>query len=289
MGQRTVVITDSLACLPPEIAGRYNIRIVPLSFIIKGRVYRDWVDISPSEAYQLFLENPDTFQSSAPSPMDFINVFREAGRDAGSIFCVTVSDKLSMTYQAALLAKEQVKMELPQISLEVFNSRTATATEGFIALAVARAAADGKDFAGVREAAQEVSLKVNLVAVLDTIRHVYRSGRIPKVASQVGSVLHVKPMLGITPDSEGTVRFFGIIRSRQSGIERMLKIMKDQVGDNPVHVAVMHAYVQEEANKLKETVTNSFNCAEAWLSDFSPLMGYAIGTGALGLAFYGES
>jgi len=252
-------------------------------------VYRDWIDISPSEAYQLFLENPDTFQTSAPSPMDFVNVFRGAGRDAESIFCVTVSDKLSMTYQAALLARKQIKTELPQISLEVFNSKTATATEGFIALAAARSAADGKDFITVKETAHQVSQKVNLVAVLDTIRHVYRSGRIPKVASQVGSVLHVKPMLGITPDSEGVVRFLGIIRSRQSGVERMLKIMKEKVGENPVHVSVMHAYVPEEANKLKETVSNSFNCAEVWLSDFSPLMGYAIGTGALGLAFYGES
>jgi DegV family protein with EDD domain len=251
-------------------------------------VYRDWIDISPSEAYQLFLEDPENFQSSAPSPMDFVNAFREAGKGAESIFCVTVSDKLSTTYQAALLASEQVKTELPQISLEVFNSKTATATEGFVALAAARAAADGKDFTRVKEAAQEVSQKVNLIAVLDTIRHVYRSGRIPKVASQVGSVLHVKPMLGISPESEGKVHFIGIIRSRQSGIERMLQMMKEKVGENPVHVAVMHAYATEEAKKLKETVTNSFNCTEVWLSDFSPLMGYAIGTGALGLAFYGE-
>jgi fatty acid-binding protein DegV len=50
----------------------------------------------------------------------------------------------------------------------------------------------------------------------------------------------------------------------------------------------MHAYATEEAKKLKETVASSFKCAEIWLSDFSPLMGYAIGTGALGLAFYGE-
>jgi fatty acid-binding protein DegV len=65
-------------------------------------------------------------------------------------------------------------------------------------------------------------------------------------------------------------------------------MMKEKVGEYPVHVAIMHAYVLEEAEKLKETITNSFNCTEVWLSDFSPLMGYAIGTGALGLAFYGE-
>jgi DegV family protein with EDD domain len=289
MGQRIAVITDSLACLPFEIANKYGIKIIPLSFIIKGKIYRDWVDISPSEAYQLFLEDPETFQSSAPSPMDYINAFRETSRNSDAIFCVTVSDSLSITYQAALMAKKQIKAELPKISLEVFNSRTATATEGFIALAAARAAADGKNFTGVKEFAQKVSKKVNLVAVLDTIRHVYRSGRIPKVASQVGSVLHVRPMLGITPDSEGKVRFLGIIRSRQSGVERMLKMMEEKVGERPVHVAIMHAYALEEANKLKETVAKSFNCAELWLSDFSPLMGYAIGTGALGLAFYGES
>ena len=80
----------------------------------------------------------------------------------------------------------------------------------------------------------------------------------------------------------------GAVRSRERGIERMLKIMSDKVGQDPVHVAVTHAYALEEAQRLKERVASAFNCVELWISEFSPLMGYATGTGTLGLAFYPE-
>ncbi len=62
--------------------------------------------------------------------------------------------------------------------------------------------------------------------------------------------------------------------------------MRDRVGLNPVHVAVTHAYALEDAEMLKERISSEFNCAELWISEFSPLMGYACGTGTLGIAFY---
>jgi fatty acid-binding protein DegV len=86
--------------------------------------------------------------------------------------------------------------------------------------------------------------------------------------------------------SSGLVRFIGAVRSRERGIEKMLKIMRNRVGQTQVHVAVMHAYALEEARKLKERVAAEFNCAELWITGFSPIMGYATGTGTLGLAFY---
>ena len=62
--------------------------------------------------------------------------------------------------------------------------------------------------------------------------------------------------------------------------------MRDRVVEKPVHVAVMYAYVREEAEILKERVAAEFNCAELWLTEFSPVMGYATGTGTLGFAYY---
>ena len=64
--------------------------------------------------------------------------------------------------------------------------------------------------------------------------------------------------------------------------------MRDKVGKSPVHVAVMHAYARDEGEKLKERISSEFNCAELWVTEFSPVMGYATGTGTLGLAFYKE-
>ena len=138
--------------------------------------------------------------------------------------------------------------------------------------------------AEVVKVAEEVRDKVTFVILLDTIRHVYRSGRIPKVAAQVGSVFNIRPILTVS----GTVHFAGAVRNRRHGIDRILQMMRDKVGLSPVHVAVMHAYALNEAEKLMEQVSSEFNCAELWVTEFSPVMGYATGTGTLGLAFYCE-
>ena len=65
-------------------------------------------------------------------------------------------------------------------------------------------------------------------------------------------------------------------------------MIRGKVGQSPVHVAVIHAYALDEAERLKERVSSEFNCAELWLTEHSPIMGYACGTGTLGLAFYKE-
>ncbi len=230
------------------------------------------------------MKDPDSFKSSAASPEDCLQAYRSASKRSSNILCVTVSSALSTVYNVAMEAKELVKTELPDISIEVLDSRTATPAEGFIALAAARAAAEGKELAEVVSAAEQVKDKVNVVVFLDTIRHVYRSGRIPKVASQIGSMLNIKPILTVS----GKVNFSSAVRNRKHGIERVLQMMREKVGQNPVHVAVMHAYAPDEAGKLKERVESDFNCVESWLAEFSPIMGYACGTGTVGVAFYPE-
>ena len=285
MKRKVAIVADSIACLTRELVEQYGIKIAPISLYFGDRVYKDWVDITPDEAYELFLKDPESFKTSGINPGDCLEAYREASKQAKSILCITLSAKLSVAYQSALEAKERAKVELPQTSIEVLDSQTVTAAEGFVVLAAARAAEEGKNLAEVVKVAGEMRDRVTFLAFLDTIRHVYRTGRIPKIAAQAGSMLNIKPIL---TSSSGLVRFIGAVRSREQGIEKLLKIMRDKVGQNPVHVAVMHAYVLEEAEGLKERVSSEFNCAELWITGFSPVMGYATGTGTLGLAFYKE-
>ena len=256
--QKVTVIADSIACLTRELVDQYGIGMIPVNFYACGKLYRDWIDITPTEAYKLFLQEPDTFKSSAASPEDCLQAFRDASKLTPNILCVTVSAKLSMMYDAAQKAKELARTELPDSTIEVLDSYSATPSEGMVALAAARAAAEGKDLAEVVSVAEKIRNKVNAVIILDTIRHVYRSGRIPKIASQIGSALNIKPILTVSE----LVHFAGVVRSRKQGIERLLQMMRDKVGNNPVHVAVTHAYALDEAEKLKERILSEFNCTE---------------------------
>jgi len=282
---KVAIVADSVACLTREMVEQYGITIAPIPISFQGRIYRDWVDITPTEAYELFLKDPGSFRTAGASPGIFLEAYREASKRAKDIVCVTLSTKLSGAYDAARQAIEEARKELSQITIEVVDSKTVTASEGFVALAAARAAEAGKSLAEVVGAAEEMRDRVTFLALLDTIRHVYRTGRIPKIAAMAGSVLSIKPIL---TSSGGLVKFAGAVRSRAHGIEKMLKIMRNKVGQSPAHVAVMHAYAPDEAEKLKERVSAEFNCAELWITEFSPVMGYATGTGTLGLAFYRE-
>jgi DegV family protein with EDD domain len=273
-----------VACLNRELAEKFNIDIIPINFLAGGKVYRDWVDITPSEAYKLFLADPDSFRTSAPSPAECLEAFRKASQLAPNVLCVTISSSLSTLYNAANDAVQVAREELPGVNISVVDSRSATPSEGMVALAAARAATDGKDLTEVIQVAEKVKAKVGALILLDTIKHVYRSGRIPKVASVIGSALNVRPILTIS----GTVRFAGMVRSRKQGIERIIQMMNQRVGKNPIHVAVTHAYAPEEAEKLKARVAAEFNCVEVWLAEFSPVMGYACGTGTVGTTFYAE-
>jgi DegV family protein with EDD domain len=127
--------------------------------------------------------------------------------------------------------------------------------------------------------------KVSLIFTLETIRHVYRTGRIPKSVSQLGGLLSIKPMLTIRG---GTAHFTGMTRSKAKGVNKLLEVMHKKAGNKPVHVAVHHTDVPEEGERLRQRVRAEFDCVELWVTEFSPLMSYATGRGTLGLAFYTE-
>ncbi len=133
------IVVDSIACLTRETVEQYGITVMPLNFYFGGKIYRDWVDITPSEAYELFLKDPNSFRTSAASPEDCLQSYRKASAHAGKILCVTLSVGISTLYNAARDAKELAKTELPNVIIEVLDSKTATPSEGFVALAAARA------------------------------------------------------------------------------------------------------------------------------------------------------
>ena len=280
---KVAIVTDSVACLPAEIVARYGIRIVPIKILFEDKIYRDGFDLAPSEAYKLLAKAPDYFSTSPSSPSDYIDVFNELAADGRDVFCPAVSSELSTTYNVACLAAKHVKQEKPNCSIEVMDSRNATASQGFIALAAAQTAVRGGNLEDVIKTADSVKRRVQMLLTLDTIRHAYRTGRVPKIATQMGSLLGVKPLLTI---KNGVVQLVGIVRTNRMGVDRLIKTLRRRASGMPLHVAVMHTAVPEEAEVLKQRISDEFNCVELLLTEVSPIIGYAIGPGALGIAFY---
>jgi DegV family protein with EDD domain len=282
----TAIIADSISCIPKEQVEKYSIKIVPTNVFFNGHIYRDLIDLSSEKAYELLEKAPEFWKTSAPSPEDYVEAYRELAKRVKNILVITISSKLSAFYSSALNAREIFKQESPKIVIEVLNSETVAAAEGLIVLAAARAMDEGKPFSEVVAIATRVKKQVKFIGLLETIRFVYRTGRIPKVASEIGSMLSIKPIL---TGASGQIHFAAAARNKQNGIKKMLRMMRSHVNNiDPVHVAVMHAESLEEAKKLKAVIAAEFTCVEIFITDFSPIMGYATGPGTLAIAYYKE-
>lgn len=86
MGNKVAVVTDSIACIPRDLLDRYRIGVIPLNFYANGKVYKDGIDVTPSEAYKLFLKGPETFKTSGASPRDCVEAYSAVARQGKTSF-----------------------------------------------------------------------------------------------------------------------------------------------------------------------------------------------------------
>jgi DegV family protein with EDD domain len=279
------VVADSAVCLPKELIAKYNIELVPETIIFGTTIYRDGVDLVPSEFYVKLGQAKELPTTSAPSPQDFIDAYQKVGKDADSIACILVTAGFShMGLQAALTARESV----PEPPIEIMDSRTALGAYGFIVLAAAKAAAAGKSLPEVLEAAKDVQKRVTLIAALDTLKYLAKGGRIGKAASWAGTLLSIKPIIEVPP-STGVLEPVERVRTRRRALERLLEIIQERVGKGQrVHASIEQANVPEDAHWLETQLLSLFDCAEIYINDFAPVAGVHCGPGVIGIPFYSE-
>jgi DegV family protein with EDD domain len=275
------IVIDSVACLPEEMIDRYGLRVVPLNIHYKDRMYREGIDISIADAYKLLAETPDEFSTSPSSAGDYLQVFREISLSYSIILCITVSSRLSTLYEMARLAGEMAEDEIPDTRIEVIDSFTASAGETLVVMAASRAAQAGKDIQEIKKVIEKVRENVRVVGIFETLRHVYRSGRVPKTAARMISAVNVRPIFAIVG---GVVRMTGVETSKERGVKKLLAKIKKEVGGKRVYAVISHANVPEEGRRLQARMVKEIDCAECMLTDFSPIMGYATGEGTLVIA-----
>jgi len=281
---KVAIVTDTTACIPQKMVEEYGIELVPVDIIFEDRVYRDGIDINPTEFYTLLrqAEKLPTTSGSVPGP--FLEAYREASKRAASILCITLPSKLSGMFNSAQLAKEMAKEALSDVIIEVLDCGTAAAAQGLVVLAAARDAASGAGLTEVVETARSVMQRVNLFATLDTLYYLVKGGRVPKAAALASSLLQIKPIFTV---KDGDVHPVTSVRTTAGAMKRILKIMGQKiVKGQPLHVAVMHADTVDEAIALRNLISSQFNCAELFITEFTPVMGVHTGPGVIGVAFY---
>lgn len=241
-----VVVTDSTAYLP-ETAASSGITVVPLHVVMGGASGRDGVEIGPAAVAEALSAHRGRVSTSQPTPVEFATVYRSLlAAGATSIVSVHLSGALSGTVGSAEAAASEVDG-----LVEVVDSRSAGMGLGFAALAAAAAAAQGKDHAGVRDAAVAAIANTSTFFYVDTLEHLRRGGRITAVSALMGTALAVKPLLEV---SDGQIVLRDKVRTAGRALDRLVALAAEAAGEADVELTVHHLAAPARAQALAEAL-----------------------------------
>jgi len=284
---RVAFITDSAACLPPQLVKDHGIEVVPLALVLEGKVYPDQADGDNDQFYQHLRSARQRPTTASPSPGDYLETLRRAASKAEAALCITVGTRFSSSFGSAVQAAEKARVELPALQVKVIDSGAAAMAQGFMVLEAARVAAAGGDLEAAAGRAEALKPRVGVVAVLDTLDYLARGGRVPRAVAWASSLLQVKPILEF---SHGTVRLIRRVRVRRRAQERLYALLEERAtGARSVHLCVHHADAPEEAQALFEQARSTLNPAELYMSEFTWVMSAHTGPGLWGFAYYCDS
>ncbi|MDQ7028377.1 MAG: DegV family protein [Ardenticatenia bacterium] len=274
------IVTDSAANLPAPVVRELDITVVPLTVIFGDQSYREGVDITPEQFYNLLRTSPVFPSTSQPSPQDFVDVFRPILDRGEEVLCVTISRELSGTYNSAV----QAQAMLSGAPITVVDSQSASAGQALLVVAAARATRAGATRAEAAEVVRALRQELLLLFTLDTLEYLQRGGRIGRASAFVGTMLRIKPILRI----QGVVEPFDRVRRRQRALERMIEAVTDRYGDRPVWVGLAHGDAEEEFHELGALLEHRFNIQYLLKTVVGPVVGAHGGPGVIGLAVMPE-
>jgi DegV family protein with EDD domain len=240
------------------------------------------VDIDPPTFYELLRSSTEFPSTSQPSVSTFAQLFAELSEKAAGIVAVLVSDELSGTLDSARMAAAS----LPEIPIEIVDSRAVSLQLGFCVLAAAKVAAAGGNLEEVATAVRALVGKAHVYFIVDTLEFLHRGGRIGAATRLVGSALNLKPILEI---KDGVVTPLARVRTRRKVLDKVLELLEEQVGQGDrVHMGMLHVAAQAEAAYLQERLRERFHPVEMLENECGPVVGAHVGPGTVGVAFYVE-
>ena len=263
------LLTDSSACLPLDFSTRFGIHVLPIRIHLRSR---DILDGTPaaSELVYRALARREPVKSSAPTAVEYLTAIEEARSDA--VMVITPAAEFTGMYRNAAVAAEIAGR--PAV---VVDSRTAAAAQGLVVLAASQAAQAGASLDEVVAEAQDAASRADLVAALDGIEFIERSGRVGPLALGLAKHLGIHPVFRL---KDGAVERLGVPRSAEAVQNRIRREAHARGLATATHSMVFHAVSAEGAQRLQARLG-----AAGPITEFSPSMGIHTGPGVIGVAW----
>lgn len=280
-------MADSTCDLSDEILKKYNIDIAPLNIIINGTTYRDRIDITPDEFYEMLPSLVELPTTSMPSPEEYLKIFDKAIEDGYTeILCISMSSGTSGSYQSAVLAKELFFENNPNspIKLYIVDSLSMSQGSGWLIMKTAMLLEQGYSFESLINFNETYKKRVKHFLCVDDLNNLIKSGRLTNASAFIGKLLKVKPIMSMRKGK-------GAIVAKERGRNRVLKFYVDEFVsriDKDVTDFIIVGYTSEinMANTLIEKIKMETDFkGEIYIMQMGVSVGTHVGLGGLSLFF----
>jgi DegV family protein with EDD domain len=268
------IVTDSTCDLAEDLIKQYRITVIPNLLMLDGKTYADGIDISRETFYAklpYLSQLPTTATASTGAYLEAYTSLLAQGAD--HVLSIHPSLNLSGIYNAANSAATSLEGKVTAI-----DSRQVSLGLGFQVLAAAKGALEGKSFAEILKRIDSVRSRLRLVAMLDTLEYVQRSGRVSWAKARLAGFLNLRAFIEL---QDGAIISLGETRTRSKGIDRLVNFVKET--GQLENLVILHTNALTEADRLKSLFKDQVT-QEAWICNVTTVIGTHVGPNALGFA-----
>ena len=268
------VVTDSTADLPAGLRERYGLGFVPLVVNWDGQTFRDKIDLTTAEFYRRLRTSRSLPKTGAPSLAAFEEVFREQLRQHSAVVSVSLPAKLSGTLEVARRAAQACD----PARISVVDSGSVSIGQAWLVEAAARMGAEGAEAPEIVRRLEQMKPRLRIYAVLDTLEFLQRGGRLGRARAFVGTLLNVKPILGIR---DGEVQPIERVRTMTGALRRLVELV---VGLGSVErLAVIDGAAEDRAVEVEQQLRAHYPELTIDRGEIGPVLGTHAGPGVVGV------
>ena len=283
-----VLITDSSADLSQEMVQELGVTVLPLSFTIQGKIYRNYPDNREMDLPLFYdmLRAGELATTSAVNVAEYTQAVEPILQVGKDVLILAFSSGLSSTYQASVLAAGELREKYPDRKIYTVDTLCASLGQGLLVYLAAQEQRKGKSIEEVRDWAEETKLHLCHQFTVDDLHFLKRGGRISATTAVVGSMLQIKPVLHV--DNEGHLINIGKARGRQASLKALVdKMEKTVTEEGRKTVFISHGDCRKDAVTVADMVRERFGTQDIRINFVGPVIGAHSGPGTLALFYLG--
>lgn len=279
------MLTDSACDLPEDVIKEYDIDVMPIIVIDDDTEYLDNVTIKPKTLYDN-MRKGKVYKTSQIPVNTFQDKFEEIAKEGRSTIYIAFSSGLSATYQSAVLTRDNLKEEYPDLDITIVDSKAASLGHGLLVHKAAKMAKEGKSKEEILNMLSFYIDSIEHIFTVDDIEYLFRGGRVTRTQAFLGGLLNIKPILEVTKD--GKLRLLEKIRGKGKVLKRMLELMEQRSKGADLSlqtIGISHGDNLDNALKLKNMIEEKYGCKDFIINHIGCAIGAHSGPGTIALFF----